>query len=155
MGKEEKFPNSRKPSHWQVCGEFCNLRGQHNWEGKKKQYPRENAPNHNSQRSSPDTLVCHQWSRNGQGGMGHMLMVRTRPECPEDNLSVLMWDRNPNCGIDREKKISVKENFLVKGSNLTHSLACPQNKGLSEYQRRASQLHTGPSPAARVREAGV
>ena len=34
--KEEKFPNSRKPSHWWVCGEFGNLRGQHNWEGKRK-----------------------------------------------------------------------------------------------------------------------
>ena len=29
--KEEKFPNSRKSSHWQVCGEYWNLRGQHNW----------------------------------------------------------------------------------------------------------------------------
>ena len=31
-----KFPNSRKPYHRQVCGEFWNLRGQHNQEGKKK-----------------------------------------------------------------------------------------------------------------------
>ena len=36
IGKEEKFPNSREPSHWQVCGEFGNLRGQHNWEEKNK-----------------------------------------------------------------------------------------------------------------------
>ena len=34
--KEEKFPNTRKPSHWWVCGEIWNLRGEHNWEGKKK-----------------------------------------------------------------------------------------------------------------------
>ena len=34
--KEEKFPNTRKPSHQQVCGEFWNLKGQHNREGKKK-----------------------------------------------------------------------------------------------------------------------
>ena len=34
--KEEKFPNTRKPSHWQVCGEFWNLRGQHNLQKKKK-----------------------------------------------------------------------------------------------------------------------
>ena len=33
--KEEKFPNTRKPSHWWVCGEFWSLRGQDNWEGKK------------------------------------------------------------------------------------------------------------------------
>ena len=32
--KEEKFPNTRKHSHQQVCGEFWNLRGQHNWEEK-------------------------------------------------------------------------------------------------------------------------
>ena len=38
--REEKFPNSRKPSHWQVCGKFCNLRGQHNLEGKKKKHNR-------------------------------------------------------------------------------------------------------------------
>ena len=35
--KEEKFPHSRKHSHRLVCGEFYNLRGQHNQErGKKK-----------------------------------------------------------------------------------------------------------------------
>ena len=28
--KEEKFPKSRKPSHRRDCGEFWNLRGQHN-----------------------------------------------------------------------------------------------------------------------------
>ena len=33
--KEEKFPNSRKHPHGWVCGEFWNLRGQHNWETKK------------------------------------------------------------------------------------------------------------------------
>jgi len=36
---KEKFPHSRKPSHRQVCGEFWNLRGQHNWEEKKKKTP--------------------------------------------------------------------------------------------------------------------
>ena len=34
--KEEKIPNTRK-SHQRVCGEFWNLGGQHNWEGKKKE----------------------------------------------------------------------------------------------------------------------
>ena len=33
---KDNFPNSRKPSHHRVCGEFWNLRGQHNQEGKKK-----------------------------------------------------------------------------------------------------------------------
>ena len=34
--KEKKFPNTRKPSHQRVCGEFWNLRGQHNPEGNKQ-----------------------------------------------------------------------------------------------------------------------
>ena len=34
--KEAKFPHSRKCSHRWVCGEFWNLRWQHNQEGKKK-----------------------------------------------------------------------------------------------------------------------
>ena len=33
---KEKFPNSKKLSHRWVCGEFWNLRGQHNREKKKK-----------------------------------------------------------------------------------------------------------------------
>ena len=36
--KEEKFPNTRKCSHQQVCGEFWNLRGPHNLEEKKKMH---------------------------------------------------------------------------------------------------------------------
>jgi len=34
---KEKLPNSRKPSYRWVCGEFWNLRGQHNQEKKQKQ----------------------------------------------------------------------------------------------------------------------
>ena len=45
--KEEKFPNTWKPSYQQVCGELWNLRRQHNREGKKKKT--DYAPNHNSQ----------------------------------------------------------------------------------------------------------
>ena len=36
---KEKFPNSRKSCHRWVYGEFWNLRGQHNREGKKKKKP--------------------------------------------------------------------------------------------------------------------
>ena len=32
--KQKKFPNTRKPSHWWVCGEFWTLREQHNREEK-------------------------------------------------------------------------------------------------------------------------
>ena len=44
-----------------------------------------------------------------------------------------------------------RENFPGKSSNLRHSLAQSQNKGLSEYQRRASWLKTSPSPSWRQR----
>ena len=58
--KEEKFPNTRKLSHRRVCGEFWNLRGQHNLEEKKfknKDY----TPHCNSHwRSSLDAHVCQQ-----------------------------------------------------------------------------------------------
>ena len=33
--KEEKFPNRSKPSHQRICGEFSNIRGQHNQEKRK------------------------------------------------------------------------------------------------------------------------
>jgi len=29
---KREFPNTRKPSHWLVCGPFWSLRGQHNKE---------------------------------------------------------------------------------------------------------------------------
>ena len=61
---KEKFPNTRKPSHWWVCGEFWNLRGQHNWEGKKKKST-DYTPNHNCQRrSSPEARVHQQQQLN-------------------------------------------------------------------------------------------
>ena len=89
--KEEKFPNTRKPSHQWVCGEFWNFRGQHNREGKKKKKaPTDYTPNLNSQwRSSPDALVHQEPQGAEQGGAVCMLRVRTRPECPEDNLKEL------------------------------------------------------------------
>ena len=146
---KEKFWHSRKPSHRWVCGEFWNLRRQHNWEGKKKKKkPTEYMPNHNRQwRSSTDAHVCHKWVGAGQGGTVCMLRVRTRPECPEDNLRELTWDSNPNCGITRKKK----KNWIFLHKALTRSLACSQKKGLNEYQRRAGRLHTGPSPCWRQR----
>ena len=58
--KEEKFPNSRKPSH--------------QWA---------------KRRSSPGPLACHQGTGAGQGGTGRMLRISTRPECSENNLREL------------------------------------------------------------------
>ena len=108
--------------------------------GRKKAKPTEYFPNRNSQRrSSPDVRVHQQRAGAGQGGSGCRLRVKTGPECPEDNLRELMWDSHPNCGVAREEQNKNKtEKFPVKGSNLKHSLACSENKGLSKYQRRVS-----------------
>ena len=66
---KEKFPNTRKPSHWQVYGEFWNLRGQHNRERGKKQKTTEYAPNCNSQqRSSPEICIHYHEVGAEQGG---------------------------------------------------------------------------------------
>ena len=84
-----------------------------------------------------------------------VLRVRIGLGCPEDNLRKLMWHSNPNHGVVRET--TPKKELSLKLSNATRwPLACSQNKGLhpSEYQRRASQLHLGPS-LRRGREASV
>ena len=81
-----------------------------------------------------------------------VLRVRTGPEFPEGNLMELMWDSNPNRGIAKETKKQKQKPFPTRGSNsIRWPLACSQNKGLSNYQRRASCLRTGPSPCWRLR----
>ena len=47
---KEKFWHSRKPSHRWVCGEFWNLRRQHNWEKRKTKFPQNRQPNRNCQK---------------------------------------------------------------------------------------------------------
>ena len=62
-GIVKMFPHNRKPSHRQVCGEFWNLRGQHNQEKNKQTNwkPKEYMSNHTCKwRSSPDARVHHQ-----------------------------------------------------------------------------------------------
>ena len=87
--KEGKFPNTRKPSHRWVCGEFWNLRGQQNREGGKT--PTNYVPNHNSQqRSSPDAASDTSKQGLNREALAALLRVRTGPECPEGNLRVLM-----------------------------------------------------------------
>ena len=51
----------------------------------------------------------------------------------------------PERGKKKKKEERERENFPAKSSNLSHYWACSQNKGLSEYQRRVSQLWTSPS----------
>ena len=86
--KEEMFPNTRKHSHCQVCGEFWNLRGQHNQEEKlKKKLKLTNyMPYSNSQHlasaTSKQGLNREVWAA--------LLRVRTGPEYPENNLRELI-----------------------------------------------------------------
>ena len=80
--KEEKFPNTKKSSHQQVCVEFWNLRGltrrgktkqnkQTNKTKQNKQKKTEYAPKHHSQwRSSPDARGHQQRVGHEYGGMG-------------------------------------------------------------------------------------
>ena len=48
-----------------------------------------------------------------------------------------LWDSQRE--RKKKKKRRERENFPMKSSNLRHSLAGLQNKGMSEYQKRASQ----------------
>ena len=89
--KEEKFPNTRKPSHWQVCGKFWNLRGQHNWEGKqtnkKTQIMRlTTTPSGEVAQMLPS--ATSEWGLNREV-QAALLRIRTGPECPENNLREL------------------------------------------------------------------
>ena len=87
--KEEKFPNTRKLSHRQVRGEFWNLGGQHNREGKKKK------PQITHLATTPSKEVAQTLESASSEGrlngdpLAALLRVRTRPECPADNLREL------------------------------------------------------------------
>ena len=87
--KEEKFPNTRKLSHRQVRGEFWNLGGQHNREGKKKN------PQITHLATTPSKEVAQTLESASSEGrlngepLAALLRVRTRPECPADNLREL------------------------------------------------------------------
>ena len=69
-----------------------------------------------------------------------MIRVRTGPEFPEDNLRELTTQIVGYPGREKTK------NSPTKGSNLMHSLALSKNKGLIEYQSRASCLSSSPFP---------
>ena len=89
--KEEKFPNTGKHSHRQVCGEFWNLRGQHNQEEKINKYN----PQITCLTATPSGEAAQMFvsaiSKQGlnREAWAALLRVRTRPECPEDNLREL------------------------------------------------------------------
>ena len=55
---------------------------------------------------------------------------------------------------EREKEKKERKNYPTKCPNLRHCQARSQSQGLREYQRRASRLQPGPSPAG-DRESGT
>ena len=88
---KENFPNSRKSSHWQVCGEFWNLRGQHNRQEKKKKKNTQNT--HLTATPSREVAqmlasTTSKWELNREAWAA-LLRVRTGPECPNGNLREL------------------------------------------------------------------
>ena len=78
----EKFPNTKKPSHWWVCGEFWNLRGQHNWEEKKKKKTQNMCLKATPSGEVAQTLKSATREQGAEHGrLGCILRVRTSPEC--------------------------------------------------------------------------
>ena len=66
---KEKFPNTRKPSHWWVCEEFWNLGGQYKQKEKKKESADYTPSLGIQQRGSLNTRVCqHQLVLNREAG---------------------------------------------------------------------------------------
>ena len=89
-------------------------------------------PNGNSPSGEAVQMPAFATSKQGLGreARAALLIVRTGPECPKDNLRELTSDSKPDCGI------------ATPGKTL-HCQAHSQNKGLT----RASWLRTGPSPS--------
>ena len=91
--KEEKFPHSWKPSHRQVCGEFWNLRGQHNREKQKEKKKLQNMHLITTvSREVAQTLAfaTSEWGLGREAWTASSVFrIRTGLDCPEDNLREL------------------------------------------------------------------
>ena len=102
---KEKFPNTRKPSHQRVCGEFWNLRGQLNREGKINKSPQITCLTVTPSGEAAQMLAFATSKRGlGREMWAALLRVRTGPECPEGNLRELTWDSQPDCRIATMRK---------------------------------------------------
>ena len=58
-------------------------------------------PNSNCPSGEAAQMPAFTTSKQGLGreAWAALLRVSTGPECPEDNLKELTWDRKPDCGI--------------------------------------------------------
>ena len=91
--KEETFSHSRKPSHRHVYGEFWNLRGQHNQEKEKTLQNVQLTATTSRDREVAQSLlsITSEWGLGREARTASpFLRVRTRLECPENNLRELM-----------------------------------------------------------------
>ena len=82
-------------------------------------------PNGNSPSGEAAQMPAPATSKRGLGreARAAVLRVKTRPECPEGNLSELTWASKPDCGIATTRK------------TLRHRQAGAQNKGLNITSR--------------------
>ena len=87
------FPNSMKPSHRWVRGEFWNFRGQHNRQGKKKS-PQNRClttiASGEVGETYASTTIMQGLDREVPAASSSVLRVRTGLECPEDSVRELM-----------------------------------------------------------------
>ena len=86
--KEEKFPSTRKPFHWWVCGGFWNLKEQHNQKEKKNPQIMRLTTTPSREVAQNLTSTSSKWGLNREVQTA-MLREKNRPECPEDNLKEL------------------------------------------------------------------
>ena len=84
--KEEKYPNSRKPSHPRVYGEFWNLRAQCNWE---ETHTHTHTHTQNMRLTTTPSREVAQTLVSTTSEQGLDREIRTESECPEDNLKEL------------------------------------------------------------------
>ena len=100
--KREKFPNTRKHSHCQVCAKPWKHRGQHNGGKINKQLkptyyePNSNSPSGEAMQVPAPTTSNWELGREARAAL---LRVRIRPECPKCYLSEIIWASKPDCGI--------------------------------------------------------
>ena len=84
------------------------------------------------------------WCRERSSNLPNITQLVSGPvPCPIVSFPAIVL----SCSLPKHKLLG-QELWLTPLSALTHSLACSQNKGLSEHQRRASWLHT-PCPPPR------
>ena len=69
--------------------------------------------------ATPSTRSCHQQAGAKQGGLGCIAQGEDWAESPEGSVREVTRDRNPNCGIARERENKESERELSREKALT------------------------------------